>query len=264
LRKRLAHGFSIGGTYTFSKSIDNASSIGAGATSASTSGGLGAGGTGPGGGGGGGGTAASSTGSSNVAQDAFNLSAERGLSSFNQTHRFTADYLLELPFGHDRRWLSGNSPLRAIFGDWQVSGDWTFASGLPFTPRLLGDFADVNRGSNGTLRPDVVSGQSAGISNPSIGMWFNTAAFVAPPTGQYGNDRRNSIIGPPTKVFDMAFTKVIPLKESRTLEFRAQATNIFNIPNYSSIDTVVNSPTFGRVTAVAALRQITMTALFRF
>jgi len=264
LRKRLAHGFSIGGTYTFSKSIDNASSIGAGATSASTSGGLGAAGTGPGGGGGGGGTAASSTGSSNVAQDAFNLSAERGLSSFNQTHRFTADYLLELPFGHDRRWLSGNSPLRAIFGDWQVSGDWTFASGLPFTPRLLGDFADVNRGSNGTLRPDVVSGQSVGISNPSIGMWFNTAAFVAPPTGQYGNARRNSIIGPPTKVFDMAFTKVIPLKESRTLEFRAQATNIFNIPNYSSIDTVVNSPTFGRVTAVAALRQITMTARFRF
>jgi hypothetical protein len=171
---------------------------------------------------------------------------------------------LELPFGHDKRWLSGNSPLRAIFGDWQVSGDWTIASGLPFTPRLLGDFADVNRGSNGTLRPDVVPGQSVGMSNPSIGMWFNTAAFVAPPNGQYGDARRNSIIGPPTKVFDMAFTKIIPLKESRMLEFRAQATNIFNIPNYSSIDTVVNSPTFGRVTTVGALRQITMTARFRF
>ncbi|HTS06359.1 MAG TPA: TonB-dependent receptor [Candidatus Eisenbacteria bacterium] len=265
LRKRLARGFSIGGIYTFSKSLDNASSIGGGATSASTSGGLGAGGTGPGGGGAGGGAAStSSTGTSNVAQDAFNLSAERGLSSFNQTHRFTADYLLELPFGHDKRWLSGNSPWRAIFGDWQVSGDWTFASGLPFTPRLLGNFADVNRGSNGTLRPDVVPGQSVSIPNPSIGMWFNTDAFVAPPTGQYGDARRNSIIGPGTKVFDMAFTKIIPLKESRMLEFRAQATNIFNIPNYSSIDTVVNSPTFGRVTAVGALRQITMTARFRF
>ena len=266
LRKRLAHGFSIGGIYTFSKSLDNASSIGGGATSGSTSGGLGAGGTGPGGGGAGGGGASSTTtiGSSNVAQDAFNLSAERGLSSFNQTHRFTADYLLELPFGHDKRWLSGNSPWRAIFGDWQVSGDWTFASGLPFTPRLLGNFADVNRGSNGTLRPDVVPGQSVSIPNPSIGMWFNTAAFVAPPTGKYGDARRNSIIGPGTKVFDMAFTKIVPLKESRMLEFRAQATNIFNIPSYSSIDTVVNSPTFGRVTAVGALRQITMTARFRF
>lgn len=264
LRKRLAHGFSIGGIYTFSKSIDNASSIGAGATSGSGSGGLGAGGTGPGGGGASGGTMASSTGASNVAQDAFNLAAERGLSSFDQTHRFTADYLLELPFGHDKRWLSGNSPWRAIFGDWQWSGDWTFASGLPFTPRLLGNFADVNRGSNGTLRPDVVPRQSVSIANPSIGMWFNTAAFVAPPAGQYGDARRNSIIGPGTKIFDMAFTKIIPLKESRVLEFRAQATNIFNIPNYSSIDSVVNSPTFGRVTAVGALRQITMTARFRF
>ena len=82
--------------------------------------------------------------------------------------------------------------------------------------------------------------------------------------GSFGNARRNSIIGPGTLLFDMAFTKVIPLKESRVLEFRAQATNIFNMPNYTSIDTSVTSPTFGRVTAVGAMRQITMTARFRF
>lgn len=261
-RKRLAKGFSLGGIYTFSKSIDDASSIGAGATSAANSRGLGAGGTGPSGGGGG--SASSSSGASNVAQNAFDLSAERGLSSFNQTHKFTADYLLELPFGHDKRWLTGNTPLRAIFGDWQWSGDWTIASGLPFTPRLIGDFADVNRGSNGALRPDLVPGQSISISNRSIGRWFNTAAFVAPPAGQFGDARRNSIIGPGSEVFDMAFTKVVPLKESRMLELRAQATNIFNIPSYSSIDTMVTSPTFGRVTAVGAMRQITITARFRF
>jgi trimeric autotransporter adhesin len=269
LRKRLANGFSVGGIYTFSKSIDNASSIGAGASSSgSGSAALGAGGTGPGGGpsaqGGGSASGTSTSGASNVAQNAFDLAAERGLSSFNQTHRFTADYLWELPFGHDKRWLSGSGPLRAIFGDWQWSGDWTIASGLPFTPRLLGDFADVNRGSNGTLRPDLVAGQSASIANASIARWFNTEAFVAPSVGQFGNARRNSIIGPGSKVFDMAFTRIVPLKESRVLEFRAQATNIFNIPNYSSIDTVVNSPTFGRVTAVGALRQITMSARFRF
>ena len=258
LRKRLARGFSVGGIYTFSKSLDDASSIGAGATSGANTPGLGAGGTGAGGGG------SSSAGAANVAQNPFNLSAERGLSSFNQTHRFTADYLWELPFGHDRRWLIGNSPLRAIFGDWQWSGDWTIASGLPFTPRLLGNIFDVNRGTNGTLRPDVVPGESVSLNNPSIANWFNTAAFVAPPPGQYGDARRNSIIGPGSKVFDMAFTKVFPLKESRLLEFRAQATNIFNIPNYSSIDTNVNSPTFGRVTAVGAMRQFTMTSRFRF
>ena len=76
--------------------------------------------------------------------------------------------------------------------------------------------------------------------------------------------RRNSIIGPGSKVFDMAFTKIFPIKEARVLEFRAQATNIFNIPNYSAIDTTVNSPTFGRVTSIGAMRQFTMTSRFRF
>jgi trimeric autotransporter adhesin len=261
LRKRLAKGFSIGGIYTFSKSIDDASSIGAGATSGANTPGLGAGGTAAAGSGA---TASAGTGTSNVAQDPLELSAERGLSSFNQTHKFTADYLWELPFGHDKPWLTGNTPLRAIFGDWQWSGDWTIASGLPFTPRILGNAAEINGGTNGTLRPDLIPGQSISLPHPSIGEWFNTAAFIEPPAGQYGDARRNSIIGPGSKVFDMALTKVIPLQESRMLEFRAQATNVFNIPNYSSIDTSVTSPTFGRVTAVGAMRQLTMTARFRF
>ena len=258
LRKRLSSGFAIGGTYTFSKSLDDASSIGAGATSGANTPGLGAGGTGAGGGGSSGGGAA------NVAQNPFGLSAERGLSSFNQTHKFTADYLYELPFGHDKRWLTGNTPLRAVLGDWQWSGDWTIASGLPFTPRFLNEISDVNGGTNGTLRPNLVPGQSVSLPNPSIAEWFNTAAFSKPSPGTYGDARRNSIIGPGSKVFDMAFTKIFPLKEVRLLEFRAQATNIFNLVNYSSIDTSVTSPTFGRVTAAGAMRQFTITSRFRF
>ncbi len=263
LRKRLANGFSIGGIYTFSKSIDDASSIGSGATTGSGSAGLGAGGTGAAGGGP---TASAGSGANSMAQNPFNLSAERGLSSFNQTHRFTADYLWELPFGHDKRWLIGNTPARAIFGDWQWSGDWTIASGLPFTPRYIGDVSEINGGTNGTLRPNIVPGQSIQLSHPSITEWFNTAAFAKPlpQASPYGDARRNSIIGPGSKVFDMAFTKVIPLNESRVLEFRAQATNVFNMPNYSSIDTSVTSPTFGHVLGVGAMRRITITARFRF
>jgi hypothetical protein len=267
LRKRLSGGLSIGGLYTFSKSIDDASSIGAGATSGSAGRGLGAGGTGlSGGGSGGSGSTAgvASLGTSNVAQNPFNLAAERGLSSFNQTRRFTADYVYELPFGHDRRWLYNNRLLGSIFGDWQWSGDCAIASGLPFTPRLLGSFTDVSRGTNGTLRPNMVPGESIALANPSIAEWFNTNTFVAAPSGQYGDARRNSIIGPGTTSFDMAITKMFPLKEARVLEFRAQASNVFNMPHYTTIDTVVNSPTFGRVTAVGAMRQITLTSRFRF
>src|SRR6202041_474651 len=163
VRKRLASGFSVGGPYTFSKSLDDASSIGAGATSAASAPGLGAGGTGSAGGG-----ASSRGGAAHVAQNPFNLSGERGLSSFNQTQKFTADYLWELPFGHDKHWLTGNTPLRAVLGDWQWSGDWTFASGLPFTPRFVNDVSDVNAGTNATLRPDLVPGQAVSLGNPSI------------------------------------------------------------------------------------------------
>jgi trimeric autotransporter adhesin len=245
LRKRLQNGYSIGGTYTYSKSIDDASSIGGGA--------------------------------SVVAQNPFDLSAERGLSVFDQRQKFTGDFLGELPFGHDKRWLSDASPWRAIFGDWQFSGDWTIASGLPFTPRALG--GDIKSGTTGTIRANIVPGTSITLPNPSIHAWFNTAAFQAPvslancndptynPLGLpcvYGDARRDSIIGPGSLLFDMALTKVFPMQEGRNLEFRASASNVFNRPQYSSIDTTVNSPTFGQVISVGAMRTITLTARFRF
>ena len=244
VRKRLQKGISIGGTYTYSKSIDNASSIGNGIAISTRGGG--------------------SAGSSLVAQNAFNLAAERGLSSFDQRHKFAADYLWELPFGHDRRWLAGNTPWRGIFGDWQFSGDWTIASGLPFTPRCQGCVTDVNGGTYGTIRADVVPGVPVSLPSPSVGQWFNTAAFVAPPVGQFGDARRNSIAGPGTLLFDMSFTKVIPLKEMRSFEIRASASNIFNHPQFSAIDTVVNSPTFGRVISAGSMRTLQLNARFRF
>jgi hypothetical protein len=247
VRKRLQAGISIGGRYTFSKSIDNASTIGSGEPLVAQ----------------GGGGRAGVSGTTNVAQNAFDLAAERGLSSFDQRHLFTADYLWELPFGHDRRWLTSNSPLRAILGDWNWRGDWTIASGLPFTPRVLGSFADVSRGTNGTTRADVVPGQPVRVADPSIAEWFNTAAFVAP-ANAFGNARRNSIEGPGQRLFDMAFTKIFPIRESRSLEFRAQFSNIFNTPQLVSVDTIVNSPTYGRVISVGAMRSLQLTARFRF
>ena len=86
VRKRLSQGVSLGGTFTWSKSLDNASTIGAGSSIVSANGKI--------------------TGVTVVAQNAFDLSAERGLSSFNQEFRFTGDYLWELPFGKGRKWLA--------------------------------------------------------------------------------------------------------------------------------------------------------------
>jgi hypothetical protein len=246
VRKRLQGGFSIGGRYTFSKSLDNASTIGSGEPLVAQGAGR-----------------AGVSGVTNVAQNAFDLAAERGLSSFDQRHSFTADYLWELPFGHERRWLSGKTPLRAILGNWNWSGNWTIASGLPFTPRILGNVLDVSHGTNGTVRADVVAGQPVTVLDPSIAEWFNTAAFVAP-SGPFGDARRNSIEGPGSRLFDMSFTKIFPLSETRFLEFRAQFSNVFNTPQYVGIDTVINSPTYGRVISVGPMRSLQLTERFRF
>jgi hypothetical protein len=82
--------------------------------------------------------------------------------------------------------------------------------------------------------------------------------------GQFGDAGRNSVEGPGSVVFDMAFTKVIPMGDVRMLELRAQTTNIFNTPQFTGIDTNVNSPTFGQVTRVGSMRTIQMQARFRF
>jgi len=231
LRKRLSSGVSIGGTYTYSKSIDNASSIGGGG--------------------------------STVAQNAFDLAAERGVSSFDQRHRFTGDYLWELPLGPDRHWLAQKGFRQALFGGWEWSGDWTISSGLPFTANILGNSAEIARGTNGTLRADS-TGQPVALAHPTTAAWFNVNAFTEPATGNFGNVGRNTIRGPGTLSWDMAATKVIPFGESRMLEIRAQADNVFNRPQFSAIDTTLGTAAFGQVTGVGSMRTIQIVTRFRF
>jgi hypothetical protein len=128
---------------------------------------------------------------------------------------------------------------------------------------VLGSFTDVNRGTNGTLRANA-TGISTDVPNPTVAEWFNTAAFVAPAAGQFGNVGRNTLRGPTTSVFSLALNKVIPFADGRSLELRAQASNIFNTPQFRSIDTNVNSPSFGRITSAGSMRKFQLVARFQF
>ncbi len=231
VRKRMRHGLSLGGTYTYSKSIDNASSIGGGA--------------------------------SVVAQNDQDLAAERGLSSFDQRHRLTADYYYDLPIGKDRKWLHDGSLPAKMFGGFSLSGNVSAASGFPFSPRIFGNIADIKRGITGAHRPDVVPGQSIQVGDPSILHWFNTAAFTNP-SGAFGDAGRNIIIGPHTVDVDMALNKTIQVKETQSLELRFSATNVFNHARFTSIDTTLGSPTFGQVISVGSMRRAQIVARYRF
>jgi trimeric autotransporter adhesin len=238
VRRRMAKGLGIGAQYVFSKSIDDASSIGGGGVV--------------------------------VAQNPFDISADRGLSSFNQTHKFTGNWMYDLPFGENRRFAQKGARSH-VLSNWQWSGDFTVASGLYFTPSVLGGAVDIARGVSGSQRANLVPGQSLSLPNPTAREWFNTAAFCTPginctnpSDSPYGDATRNSIEGPGTVTLDMTINRTIPLKESRSLDLRLTASNVFNHVNYTSISTAVNSLTFGEVTAAGGMRRVTMQARFRF
>lgn len=238
VRKRMAKGLGISASYVFSKSIDDASSIGGGGVV--------------------------------VAQNPYDISADRGLSSFDQKHKFIGNWMYDLPFGDGRRFFTRGAMSHVLSG-WQWSGDFTVASGFYFTPRVLGASVDISRGVSGSQRANILPGASITVSNPATARWFNTAAFCAPgpncqnPTdSQYGDAGRNIIEGPSQFTFNMALSKTITIKESRALELRLQGTNIFNTPYFSSLNTVVNSQTFGQITGTANMRRMTMLARFRF
>ena len=238
VRRRMAKGLGLSAQYVYSKSIDDASSIGGGGVV--------------------------------VAQNPFDISADRGLSSFNQTHKFTGNWIYDLPFGENRRFAQKGA-WSHVLSDWQWSGSFTVASGLYFTPSVLGGSVDIARGVSGSQRANLVSGQSISLPNPSAREWFNTAAFCTPginctnPSGSsFGDATRNSIEGPGTISLDMSINRTIPLKESRSLDLRLTASNVFNHVNFTSISTAVNSLTFGEVVAAGSMRRVTMQARFRF
>jgi hypothetical protein len=229
VRRRMSHGVAFGASYVFSKALDDASSIGGGATV--------------------------------VAQNDQDLAAEWGRSSFDRRHRVAADYLLELPFGSGRRWLQKGLGA-ALLGGWMWNGTLSIQSGAPFTARVQGDFADVARGVNGTLRAEV-TGEPVAVDDPTPERWFNTGAFVAPPLGAFGDVGRNTITGPSTFLVNMGLTRNVPLGGTRTLSIRVQAGNVFNTPQFTVIDTMVNSPTFGRVIATGPMRTVQIQMRFR-
>jgi hypothetical protein len=244
-RKRLAKGIGLSATYIYSKSIDDASSIGGGGVV--------------------------------VAQNPFDISGDRGLSSFDQRHKFTGNWIYDLPFGENRRFLQKRFASH-VFAGWQWSGGFTVASGTPFTIQVLGGALDIQRGVSGSLRANVVSGESIKLGNPTTKEWFNTAAFCQPETttsnpnptcvnpgdSSFGDAGRNILEGPGQVSLNMSLNKTITIKEYRSLDLRITANNVFNMVYFTALSTAVNSATFGEVTGAGTTRRITVQARFRF
>lgn len=237
LNKRLTSGIALGANYQYSHSIDDASSVG---------------GTG-----------------SVVAQNWQDIEADTGNSNFDVRHKVSGTYMYELPFGKDKFYFT-TGRLSHVMEGFSISGSYTFATGTPLSPTYQASFTDVAHGTTGTQRPDRVAGADLMEGGGTREMWFNTSAFTAP-KGLYGTASRNLIPGPGIVQNNMSLSKTMQLGETRSMEVRATAQNVFNTVQYSGVDTTLPSSSdagfanaFGQVTSVGSMRSFQFMASFRF
>ena len=178
--------------------------------------------------------------------DSRNRRLNYGLSDHHVAHRFVLSGLYELPFGPGRAYLT-EGVAGAIAGGWALSGITTLSSGLPFTLNLNFDNANIgntnwpNRIGRGTL------------DNPTIDKWFDTSAFAFPAQYVQGNAGRNILTGPGTVSTDISLQRRfrLPINEASTLEFRAEAVNLFNTPQFGTPGATLGTPQFGVIGGTA-------------
>jgi trimeric autotransporter adhesin len=225
--RRFARGMSAVLLYTYSKSIDDASSF------------TGTGGT--------------------TVQFINNWENERGLSSFDQRNKLTLSYVLSSPVGVHGMMRNGGWKTSALAG-WTMSGNFTAADGTPSTATVAGNLSNTGGlAALGSLRAEA-TGLPIGGSP-----FFNEAAFTTPAPGEYGDAGRDTIPGPFQIAFNAAINRAFRFGETRrTLQLRLSATNALNHPYITGFGTTVNSATYGLATTVSATRTVSLLLRFSF
>jgi hypothetical protein len=237
LQQRLTRGLALLSSYTYAKSIDDASNF------------------------------FTSAGDPNFPQDSRNLRLERGRSNFDVRHRLSTSFSYELPFGRGRRFLGDDGFVTKLVSGLQFNGIVTLQSGRPFTVALLSDIDNSNTGRSSlgfgaNDRPNVVGDPTAGNRTPE--RWFNPAAFAFPAFGTFGNAGRNILDGPGYRNINASLIKNTPLSERVNLQLRLEAFNLFNHPNFNLPDNFLGSPTFGRILSAGDPRHLQFGAKLLF
>jgi len=210
LVKHFSHGLQFLTSYTFGKSLDYA------------------------------GAPASGGGAVGGPQSVTLFDESRGPSGFDVKHRFVLSWVWALPFGEGHAFADGGI-LKPILEDWQFSGIVTLSTGRPFTVFLN---TGVNNGAPSW--PDRIG--DGRLDSPTPDLWFDITAFKAPTPNTYGTSGRGVLYAPGTQTIDVSLSRVFPIKKFR-LQFRADAFNLFNTPQFGFPNANIGSPTAGRITS---------------
>jgi hypothetical protein len=215
------------------------------------------------------------TGGVGSVQDWNNLGGERSLSSQDVPQRLVVSYVLDLPFGHGKRFLSSASgAMDRVVGGWGIDGVTTFQRGFPLKISY-GNSTPLSNANLGTgkLRPNVVSGCNKssvpGGLQAHLDQWFNTACFVAPADWGFGDEARvdSTLRQEGIDNFDFAVFKRANFGPDNRLgvEFRTEFFDLFNHPQFGAPGTALGSSTFGIVSSqVNNPRQIQFAMKFIF
>jgi hypothetical protein len=204
-----------------------------------------------------------------------NLRLDKHRSALDQTHRFIANFLYELPFGPGKPWLSGGfAPLRKVVEGWQVgsiiswqtgqpvsilSGRSTFNQFTTFNPaQLVGITAEQLRDGAGIFKhsagvffydPNLLNITTNATTGALTGATLKSGLIAAPAPGTFGNFPRNYINGPNFSQVDISLIKRTRFYERADVEFKANFINAFNHPNFAFGDINFDAANFGRISA---------------
>jgi len=159
-------------------------------------------------------------------------------SNFDIRHSLKSSIVYQLPFGQGKRWLNRNRWLDTGFGGWQVSAIVIDQAGNPFTVTYNGPNNSYSQA--GSWYPNLV--HAAQSVHKSINEWYDPTAYVTAANGTFGNSRRNSLRAPAVNTANMSIGKEFHLFENAVLQFRADATNVFNHTSFGAPDGNFNDP----------------------
>ena len=205
-----------------------------------------------------GGSAGSGGGSTGGPQTITCIRCGRGASGYDVKHRAVTSVVYELPFGKGRKFMGGGGPADLVFGGWQVSTIATLSTGRAYNVSLANG---VNNGAPSW--PDRIG--KGTLDNPDPFKWFDDRAFVAPAPNTYGNVARGVLYAPGQVQFDTSFVKNFRIREAMKVQFRAEAFNLFNTPQFGFPNAAIGSPTVGRITStIADSRDMQLALKFEF
>jgi hypothetical protein len=162
-------------------------------------------------------------------QNSYCIRCERGLSSFDTRNRLVVSPLYELPIGKGKPLNINNPVANAVIGGWQVGGIFTLQSGIPQNITIGG--LDNSVTQSGYDRPNA-TGIGSGLDSPNPAGWYNRGAFALAPVGQFGNVGRDTATAPGIFAINSEVHKNFRIHESHQLQFRAEAFNLLNHPNF--------------------------------